>query len=246
MGPLEGPLPAVSVLQLSLFVGDNGPHARSILNFMRGLAGHADGSSPGGLAALVSEVCVALLRAEDDWVGVGSSSSSGGGSGTAAASAAAAAARNALNRAAVQERCKWQTEAVTGGMSADGSSKGRKSGRGRKVVARTMAGSPAALTFAVVTIVVAWSALGSHGGRDDIRGWGLWRRCGGRNDGAASPPPPKTLDTAREWVEWLSAAAAEHGGRNMMDVEVLWTPAEPGDKLSKVELDTKWPHLRAV
>lgn len=29
----------------------------------------------------------------------------------------------------------------------------------------------------------------------------------------------------------------------MLDVEVLWTPADPGDSLDKEDLDVKWPEL---
>lgn len=44
-------------------------------------------------------------------------------------------------------------------------------------------------------------------------------------------------------LEWLGDEAAEGRGENILDVEVLWTPADPDDSLDRDDLDTKWPEL---
>lgn len=47
-------------------------------------------------------------------------------------------------------------------------------------------------------------------------------------------------------LEWLSDEAAESSGRNLLDVEVLWAPAEAGEALDRDDLYTKWPDLRQL
>ena len=44
-------------------------------------------------------------------------------------------------------------------------------------------------------------------------------------------------------LEWLGDEAAEGRGKNILDVEVLWTPADPDDSLDRDDLDAKWPEL---
>ncbi|CAN0005100.1 unnamed protein product, partial [Hapterophycus canaliculatus] len=44
-------------------------------------------------------------------------------------------------------------------------------------------------------------------------------------------------------LEWLGDEAAEGRGENVLDVEVLWTPADPEDSLDRDDLDSKWPEL---
>lgn len=47
-------------------------------------------------------------------------------------------------------------------------------------------------------------------------------------------------------LEWLGDEAAEGRGENVVDVEVLWTPADHDDSLDRDDLDAKWPELRAL
>lgn len=47
-------------------------------------------------------------------------------------------------------------------------------------------------------------------------------------------------------LQWLADEAAEGRGENVLDVEVLWTPADPDDSLDRDDLDAKWPELRAL
>lgn len=52
--------------------------------------------------------------------------------------------------------------------------------------------------------------------------------------------------SAMALLEWLGDEAAEGRGENVLDVEVLWTPADPDDSLDRDDLDVKWPELRAL
>lgn len=52
--------------------------------------------------------------------------------------------------------------------------------------------------------------------------------------------------SALDLLHWLADEAAEGRGENVLDVEVLWTPADPDDSLDRDDLDTKWPELRAL
>lgn len=47
-------------------------------------------------------------------------------------------------------------------------------------------------------------------------------------------------------LEWVGDEAAEGQGENVVDVEVLWTPADPDDFLDRDDLATKWPELRVL
>lgn len=47
-------------------------------------------------------------------------------------------------------------------------------------------------------------------------------------------------------LEWLSDEIAEGRGQNVLDVEVLWAPAEEGGRLDLEDLHTKWPELREI
>lgn len=47
-------------------------------------------------------------------------------------------------------------------------------------------------------------------------------------------------------LEWLGDEAAEGRGEDVLDVEVLWTPADPDDSLHRDDLDAKWPELREL
>lgn len=47
-------------------------------------------------------------------------------------------------------------------------------------------------------------------------------------------------------MEWLGDEAAEGGGNNILDLEVLWTPADADDSLDREDLYTKWPDFRGV
>lgn len=48
------------------------------------------------------------------------------------------------------------------------------------------------------------------------------------------------------FLEWLGDEAAEGRGENVLDLEVLWTPADADDSLDRDDLYTKWPELRGV
>lgn len=50
-------------------------------------------------------------------------------------------------------------------------------------------------------------------------------------------------NSALALLEWLGDEAAEGRGENILDVEVLWTPADPDDSLDRDDLDAKWPEL---
>ncbi|CAN0458536.1 unnamed protein product, partial [Discosporangium mesarthrocarpum] len=53
-------------------------------------------------------------------------------------------------------------------------------------------------------------------------------------------------ESALSLLELLGDEAAEDEGGSILDVEVLWTPADSGDSLDRDELDTKWPMLIQV
>lgn len=52
--------------------------------------------------------------------------------------------------------------------------------------------------------------------------------------------------SAVDLLEYLGDEAAEGRGQNVLDVEVLWAPAEDGDSLTNEYLYTKWPELRQI
>lgn len=55
-----------------------------------------------------------------------------------------------------------------------------------------------------------------------------------------------TRQSAVNFLEWLGDEAAEGRGENVLDLEVLWTPADVDDSLDRDDLYTKWPELRGV
>jgi uncharacterized membrane protein len=52
-----------------------------------------------------------------------------------------------------------------------------------------------------------------------------------------------TSDRLEDSLEKFAALMLEKGGRNVMAVDVSWTPDSPQDILTREELREKWPEL---
>lgn len=66
------------------------------------------------------------------------------------------------------------------------------------------------------------------------------RRIGGKQYLPKRAGSVEALETS---LERFAAALLEKNGRNVIAVDVSWTPDSPDDILSRLELTTKWPEL---
>eukprot|EP00752_Nemacystus_decipiens_P007717 g6900.t1 len=233
----------VSTLQLSLWCDRTGGFG-DVLATLDHLSQTADVNSPRGLSTLINEVCLTLLRSDRDWIGGTGSlkkySPDGPRNNRDRRSTPASRAKRDFNRAAMRERSKWERETVSNtpdrGFSSStapswGGSNARKSG-----------------TYAVATLMVAWAGLRSTPPQSEPRK-GAWFRQDGRNrndDDRDEGYSVVNRESALTLLQWLADEAAEGRGENVLDVEVLWTPADPDDSLDRDDLDAKWPELRAL
>eukprot|EP00903_Cladosiphon_okamuranus_P019146 g17613.t1 len=232
----------VTILQLSLWCDRTGGLG-DVLATLDHLSQTADVNSPRGLSSLINEVCLTLLRSDGDWIGGTGSlkkySPDGRPNNRDRKSTPASRAKREFNRAAMRERSKWERETVSNtpdrGFSSStapswGGSNARKGG-----------------TYAVATLMVAWAGLRSTPPEaEPRRGTWFWQDGGNRNDDAPGVEySVVNRQSALNLLQWLADEAAEGRGENVLDVEVLWTPADPDDSLDRDDLDAKWPELRA-
>lgn len=54
---------------------------------------------------------------------------------------------------------------------------------------------------------------------------------------------PSLRQSAITLLEWLVDEAADGRGENVLDLEVLWTPADADDSIDRDDLYSKWPEL---
>ncbi|CBJ29475.1 conserved unknown protein [Ectocarpus siliculosus] len=232
----------VTTLQLGLYCDRQGGQG-DVLATLDKLSQTADVNSPRGLSTLINEVCLTLLRSGRDWLGGTGSvkmyASEGRSNSRGKKSSPVSRAKRDFNRAAMRERSKWERETVSNtpdrGFSSStapswGGFSAQKSG-----------------TYAVATLIVAWSGLNSTPPRAEPRrgGW-FTRDSRDRDDDRGVEFSVVNRQSALTLLEWLGDEAAEGRGENVLDVEVLWTPADPDDSLDREDLDTKWPELRAL
>ncbi|CAM9125312.1 unnamed protein product [Ectocarpus fasciculatus] len=233
----------VTTLQLGLYCDRQGGQG-DVLATLDKLSQTADVNSPRGLSTLINEVCLTLLRSGRDWLGgtgsVKTYTSEGRSNSRGKKTSPTSRAKRDFNRAAMRERSKWERETVSNtpdrGFSSStapswGGFSAQKSG-----------------TYAVATLIVAWSGLNSTPPRAEPRrgGWFTRDSRDRDEDRGVEFSVVNSRQSALTLLEWLGDEAAEGRGENVLDVEVLWTPADPADSLDREDLDTKWPELRAL
>jgi uncharacterized membrane protein len=188
-GPL-GKGMTVCKLQVALEAPDR--KGFSILGQINNKVERTNTNSPAGLASLVSEVCLALLRKSDDWVSACSSTT------TFQGRSAPGQAESLFNKMATAELSKFEKEYYP----PPGSDPA----------------GPA--TLVVVSILCAL--------RGDRTSFG--------NVGGDSQEVRKALTM-------LAADVSLERGELLVGAEVLWTPSEPDEVLTKRDLILDYPEL---
>ncbi|CAM9256842.1 unnamed protein product [Ectocarpus sp. 12 AP-2014] len=233
----------VTTLQLGLYCDRQGGQG-DVLATLDKLSQTADVNSPRGLSTLINEVCLTLLRSGRDWLGGTGSvkmyASEGRSNSGGDKSSPVSRAKRDFNRAAMRERSKWERETVSNTPDRGFSSSTAPSWGGFS--------SQKSGTYAVATLIVAWSGLNSTPPRAEPRrgGWFTRDSRDRDDDRGVEFSVVNSRQSALTLLEWLGGEAAEGRGENVLDVEVLWTPADPDDSLDREDLDTKWPELRAL
>ncbi|CAM9724379.1 unnamed protein product [Scytosiphon promiscuus] len=234
------PTAVVTTLQLSLYCDRKGGQS-DVLATLDKLSQTADVNSGRGLSTLVNEVCLALLRSDRDWIGgtggIKSYPPDGRSSNREKKSTPASRAKRDFNRAVMRERSKWERETVSNTPDRGFSSSTAPSWGGS-------GGSQRRGTYAVATLMVAWAELNSTPPKAEPRksSW-FSQDSGNRGDSRDGGFSIVNRESALRLLEWIGDEAAEGRGENVLDVEVLWTPADPEDSLDRDDLDAKWPEL---
>jgi uncharacterized membrane protein len=132
-----------------------------------------------------------------------------------------AAAEREFNALSIRERKKWAyentLEHLAAPNSASSASARQRGGKGAQLVQQH-----AGKRLMVVTLMVAC------------------RRIGGK---AVLPKKAGSAEAMESALERFAAALLEKNGRNVVAVDVSWTPDSSDDILSRIELTTKWPDL---
>jgi uncharacterized membrane protein len=174
-----------------------GRSARGLQDKLERFASSGDTNSPEGLASLLQQAALEILR-EKDSVRYAAVDSAGPMN--------LARAEEKLNALALAERSRFQVERVR---AADGQVRTSDSPR---AVGRE------ALELVVVTLLVA--SRTALGGVDKIES---------RND-----------------VERALASIGQITPRQLLGIEVVWTPADPDDSMTEMDVMATYPDLRGV
>ncbi|CAM9875254.1 unnamed protein product [Choristocarpus tenellus] len=160
-----------------------------------------------GLASIVSEVSLELLRKQVDWVASSSDMEH-------FSNRNSDKAESKFNQLSMGVRSKMQREtrvSVDGmGLNVD-----RMGGMGAGMIEKP--------TLAVVTIVLALRG-------ESLKRLGLERNING-------------ISALRNALETLASGAVSDQGENVLAAEVLWTPEEPWEVLTREEAINDFPEL---
>ncbi|CAM9696031.1 unnamed protein product [Discosporangium mesarthrocarpum] len=194
----------VDVVKLQVALNSEDRSPRSILGALTDLAGRGNTDSRAGLAAIVSEVSLALGRRKVEWVAASSAMEH-------FSSANKERAEATFNRLSVAVRSATERETRT------------KVGAGGVETSRLGLGGDGGPTLAVVTIVLALRG-------DSLRNLGLERNIAG-------------VAALRSALEAVATGALSDNGENVLAAEVLWTPEEPWEVLTREEAIMDFPEL---
>jgi len=205
--------PLITQLQVGLFCDRSTPS--NTIEFFAGLGQQVDPSSQSSLGQAVQAACLELLRNEDIWVSAGSKLIS-------YEDQDYQTCERDFNQLAVDERTKWKKDTFVNTPSTQVMSDERR-------MQRVSAGGP---TFAVFTIILAWDSF-----------------PGGPNSKELLPESlqqgiqVKDRVTLKDILKLISSEATSSQSKNILSVEVLWTPERINDVLDRDEMVGKWPTL---
>lgn len=132
-----------------------------------------------------------------------------------------AVAEQAFNEASMKERKKWSYENTVEDRAALALA-ARREGRGSRGPNSAMAAAMAGKHLIVLTLMVAC------------------RNIGGKH---LMPKKAGSAEALESSLERFAAALLEKNGKNVLAVDVSWTPDGEGETLSRKDVILKWPEL---
>lgn len=185
-----------------------------LMRALQRLAQRAETTTSSGLASLASSVSLELLRSYEGWVAATAQSGR---------FKDMAAAERAFNEASMKERKKWgfenSVEDRAAAALAARQQQQRGGGRGKE---NELAAAMAGKQLIVLTLMVAC------------------RNIGGKN---ILPKKQGSAEALENSLERFAAALLEKNGKNVLAVDVSWTPDGEGETLSRKDVMLKWPEL---
>lgn len=186
-----------------------------LMQALQRLAQRAETTTSSGLASLASSVSLELLRSYEGWVAATAQSGR---------FKDMAAAERAFNEASVKERKKWgfENSVEDRAAAALAARKQQERGGAERVKENEIAAAMAGKQLIVLTLMVACRHIGG-------------KKILPRKQGSA-----EALENS---LERFAAALLEKNGKNVLAVDVSWTPDGEGETLSRKDVMTKWPEL---
>lgn len=186
-----------------------------LMQALQRLAQRAETTTSSGLASLASSVSLELLRSYEGWVAATAQSGR---------FKDMAAAERAFNEASVKERKKWGFENTVEDRAAAALAARQQQQRGGagRVKENEMSAAMAGKQLIVLTLMVACRHIGG-------------KKILPRKQGSA-----EALENS---LERFAAALLEKNGKNVLAVDVSWTPDGEGETLSRNDVTMKWPEL---
>ena len=186
-----------------------------LMRALQRLAQRAETTTSSGLASLASSVSLELLRSYEGWVAATAQSGR---------FKDMAAAERAFNEASMKERKKWGFENTVEDRAAAAlaARQQQQRGGGGKTKENELALAMAGKQLIVLTLMVAC------------------RNIGGKN---ILPRKQGSAEALENSLERFAAALLEKNGKNVLAVDVSWTPDGEGETLSRKDVTMKWPEL---
>ena len=184
-----------------------------MMKALQRLAQRAETTTSSGLASLASSVSLELLRSYEGWVAAKATSNK---------FRDMAAAERTFNEESLRERKKWAYENTVEDRAALAlaARQNKKGGGGSN--SNALAAAAAGKQLMVLTLMVAC------------------RRIGGKQ---VLPRKMGSAENLENSLERFAAALLEKNGKNVLAVDVSWTPDGEGETLSRIDVSTRWPEL---